>query len=109
MQARARNLRRLAERPENQHRVERFRGYVEDCCIFHLCAASTALAAAEQAARLGDPSLTAGGPAADEKKGWQARAARVFRAAAKHSSAAHVRRKLDRWQVSVLPGRRPAA
>ncbi|CAK0888687.1 unnamed protein product [Prorocentrum cordatum] len=80
-------LRRLAELPENQHRVERCQASVEDCCIFHLCAASTALTAAELAARLGGPSLTASGPAADEKKDWQARAARVLCAAARTHNA----------------------
>ena len=106
---RTRALQRLVQLPANQARAAKFNDFVQDCFLFQLQAATGALTTAEKASRSTPSLLDSASPASLQKEGWQAKATRILRAAARHSAAAHVRRRLDRWQLPTLPGHRPVA
>ena len=57
---------------------------------------------------LGHPLTDATGFTEEERFGWQARAAQIIMSASKPSSMLHVRKRLDRWRLTILPGRRPS-
>ena len=106
---RAKTLRRISLLPGNRARAAERGELIQDCVIFHLEAATEALSRAEATQRASPSLLDPACPDALKKEGWQARATRVFKNAARHSAAAHVRSKLDRWRLPTLPGHRPRA
>ena len=54
-----------------------------------------------------DPLLTFGESPSQRRTGWQARANALIRPTP-DGFHIHLRRRLDRWTIELLPGRRPA-
>ena len=101
---RAAALRALSDSPAHSLRGARLREWVASCSLVVLDEAQRKIRDLEQSTlRTPAEGMT---PEAF-RRGWQARAYRALRQAG--SSGAlhmHARRKLDRWHIDVLPGRR---
>jgi hypothetical protein len=86
----------------------RWRAWIENNFLYTLRRAETTLRAAETKMRT-EVSLLDGTGIEQQRAGWQARAQSVIRDA-HHTGAlqAHLRKRLDRWHLDILPGHRVA-
>ena len=95
------------DEPSNGPRVEKFKNWLNQNFVFSLLQGTAALDQAEKKMRIAPSLLADEGHRDQMRDGWQARAAKVIHAAERPSAAAHVRKRLDEWRMSTLPGRRP--
>ena len=86
-----------------------WRDWIENNFISTLFRAQEVVRAAEVKVRAESSLLVSDGWEGQRREGWQARAYDVLaKANQSHALKAHLRKKLDRWRVDILPGRRVA-
>ena len=88
-------------------RAQAWRAWLDNLFLFQLARAETALKA-ECARPPCSPSLYLPSASGIDHVGWQARATKLLRARPDGAAFYHLRRKLDRWSLPTLPGRRVA-
>jgi exonuclease III len=87
----------------------RWRGWIENNFIYTLNAAAVKLKAAETKLCTVNSILHRGSAMEQQRIGWQARANRILRDAHPTGDLVmHLRKRLDRWHIDILPGHRVA-
>ena len=106
VQRRARDLRQVWMSADDMGRSAVYADWIQGNFLFSLEAAIDAVRQREHELSTTSSLLRPGQASSQGRAGWQARASKVLHQSTEAEARVHIRKRLDRWQLTILPGHR---